>query len=214
MVSINGVLEPFAGATVQTALNAFMAPQPNDERTAPQRRADALTEICQRILRTDQPPTNGGHRPQLLTRVNLDTLTGSGVEPAELSWGLGPLARTDLARLACDAEVIRVVFNDKSELLDVGRAQRTFPVGIRRALLAQWRTCFWHGCNSPAEWAEGHHINPWETGGETSLANALLACAYHHHVIHRDRWQLEKLPDGTIIARLGPKEMICKPNAP
>ena len=60
----------------------------------------------------------------------------------------------------------------------------------------------------------GHHLNPWELGGETSLANALLACTYHHHVIHRDRWQLQKLNDGTIIAKHGIKQMICKPNAP
>src|SRR3954467_12413168 len=85
---------------------------------------------------------------------------------------------------------------------------------LRRGLLAQWATCFWRGCGQPAEWAEGHHINPWECGGETSLDNAVLACAYHHHVIHRDGWQLEKLDDGTIVARLGAKQMICKPNAP
>jgi hypothetical protein len=213
MVSVNGILEPVAGAVVQSALNAFMGPQANDERTMPQKRADALVEICQRMLRTDQPPTNGGHRPQLLVRLYDRLIGATGARPADVSW-VGPVTGEDARRIACDAEVIRIITNGKSEILDVGRAQRTFPVAIRRALLAQWRTCFWGGCNCPAEWAEGHHIDPWEDGGETSLANAVLACAYHHHVIHRYGWKLEKLEDGTIIARLGPKEMICKPNAP
>ena len=214
MVSINGVLEPLAGAMVQSALNAFMAPQPHDERTAPQRRADALTEICQRILRTDQPPTNGGHRPQLLVRSDYERLVARpGASAADAGW-VGPISGRDVQRVACDAEVVRIVFRGGCEVLDVGRAQRTFPVAIRRALLAQWKTRFWFGCNQPAEWAEGHHIVPWESGGATSLANAALPCAYHHHVIHRDGWQLEKCHDGAIIARLGHKEMVCKPNAP
>jgi hypothetical protein len=102
----------------------------------------------------------------------------------------------------------------KSEVLDVGRGTRTFPASIRRALLAQWSTCFWPGCNQPAEWAEGHHIVAWELGGATSLANGALPCGYHHQVIHRDGWRLEKFPDGTIIARLGTKKLVCKPNAP
>src|SRR3954447_14747119 len=71
MVSVNGILEPVAGAVVQSALNAFMRRAgADDDRTAPQRRADALEAICQRVLRTDHPPTNGGHRPQLLVRIN------------------------------------------------------------------------------------------------------------------------------------------------
>jgi hypothetical protein len=232
MVSINGLLGPVPGAIVQAALDAFMAPHgPQDTRTAPQRRADSLEEICQRILRTDQPPTGGGHRPQILVRTglaglaglaglgssagldSLDRLVAGNSGPADLD-RLGPLARADLQRLACDAELVRVVFAATGEILDVGRAQRTFPIGIRRGLLAQWSTCFWPGCRQPAQWAEGHHVKPWEVGGETSLGNAVLACAYHHHVIHRDSWQLEKLPDGTIVARLGPKQMVCKPNAP
>ena len=109
MVSINGVLEPLAGAMVQSALNAFMAPQPHDERTAPQRRADALTEICQRILRTDQPPTNGGHRPQLLVRSDYERLVARpGASAADAGW-VGPISGRDVQRVACDAEVVRIV---------------------------------------------------------------------------------------------------------
>jgi hypothetical protein len=214
MVSINGLLEPVAGSMVQNAFNAFMRPQPNDERTAPQRRADALEEICQRVLRTDQAPASGGARPQMLVRVGFDRLDKQpGAHPADVSM-YGPIGDIDLRRLACDSELTRIIFGPNGEPLDVGRSQRSFPIAIRRALLAQWTTCFWPGCTAPAQWSEGHHLDHWLDGGETSVENAALPCAYHHHVIHRDGWELEKLPDGTIIARHGPKTMICKPNAP
>src|SRR4051812_36242033 len=109
MVSINGMLEPVAGAVVQSALNAFMRPAgPDDERTAPQRRADALEELCQRVQRTDHPPTNGGHRPQVLVRVNYERLIGeAGAPPADASWA-GPITAADTNRLTCDAEIIRI----------------------------------------------------------------------------------------------------------
>jgi hypothetical protein len=46
-----------------------------------------------------------------------------------------------------------------------------------------------------------------------TATHAVLGCT-HHHVLHRDSWQLEQLANGTVIARLEPKAMICKPNAP
>ena len=191
MVSVNGILDPLAGATVQSALNAFMAPVAGDERTMPQKRADALTEICRRILTTSQAPKTGGRRPQIMVRTDLTSLSGQpGATAAEL-W-VGPITGETARQIACDAEVIRIITAGASEILDVGRATRTFPPAIRRALLAQWATCFWPGCSAPAEWSEGHHIIHWLFGGETSATNAALPCTHHHHVIHRDDWQLEK----------------------
>jgi hypothetical protein len=54
-------------------------------------------------------------------------------------------AQTRLA--ACDCKIIPVVMGGAGEPLDVGRAQRTVPLGIRRALVARDRGCRFPGCD-------------------------------------------------------------------
>jgi hypothetical protein len=63
MVAINGVLDPLSGETVAAAIHSLSGPTEQDERTPGQRRADALTEVCRRILGfTDLPPMAGSAR--------------------------------------------------------------------------------------------------------------------------------------------------------
>jgi hypothetical protein len=38
---------------------------------------------------------------------------------------------------------------------------------------------------------EGHHIQHWADGGETSLANATLLCTLHHHYVHEYGYTIE-----------------------
>ncbi|WP_205856942.1 DUF222 domain-containing protein, partial [Phytoactinopolyspora endophytica] len=60
-VSIDGVLGPEDGAIVQTAIDALATPSgPDDTRSAAQRRADALVELCRRQLNSASLPTHGG----------------------------------------------------------------------------------------------------------------------------------------------------------
>jgi uncharacterized membrane protein YgcG len=66
MVRLRGQLDPEAGAVVMTALDALMTPpSAHDERTAAQRRADALTELARLPLHQTTLPIVGGARPQL-----------------------------------------------------------------------------------------------------------------------------------------------------
>ena len=202
------------GDIVMTALQAASKPFVGDTRTAKQRRADAMVDICSRYLASGELPKSGGVRPQVLLRVDLGSVLGQpGAKAAELTWA-GPITGENARRLLCDASITRVITDGASQVLDVGRAVRSFTPAMRAALLTQWETCFWEGCTQPAVWSEGHHIEHWLDDGETSTENGCLPCTHHHHVIHDQGWQLEKLPDGTIICRLGDKVMVCKPNAP
>ena len=46
-----------------------------------------------------------------------------------------------------------------------------------------------------------HHLRHKKDGGETSVANCLTLCQYHHDVcIHREGWRLVLHPDGTTSA--------------
>jgi Domain of unknown function (DUF222) len=75
MVGIDGLLDPEAGETVLAAINALAKPAgPDDDRTAAQRRADALTELARRALDTDRLPEANGARPHMTITVDLDSL--------------------------------------------------------------------------------------------------------------------------------------------
>src|SRR4051812_26929852 len=60
-------LTPTDDTVVRTALDALAAPTGRDDtRSLPQRRADALVELCARALAVDDDlPETGGHRPHL-----------------------------------------------------------------------------------------------------------------------------------------------------
>jgi 5-methylcytosine-specific restriction protein A len=76
--------------------------------------------------------------------------------------------------LCCDATVVPIVMNGRGQPLDVGRATRAVPDGLRRAVAARDRGCAHPGCGRPVSWVDCHHIVPWESGGGTSLRNAML----------------------------------------
>ena len=94
------------------------------------------------------------------------------------------LGAADLRRIACDTQVIPVVMGGPSEVLDVGRAKRSIPPAIRRALIARDQGCVWPGCNRAPVHCDGHHIQHWLDDGPTSLANLALLCHSHHHRLH------------------------------
>lgn len=107
-----------------------------------------------------------------------------GVAPGELDDGT-PLPPAVLARLACDGELARVIFGPASEVLDVGRAQRIFPPGQRRAVIARDRHCQFPGCDAPPAQGEIHHSIWWYAHhGTTRVSDGVLLCWYHHAYVH------------------------------
>ena len=110
MVAIGGLLDPEAGSIVLAALEPLARPADGgDERSGPQRNADALAELARRSLEGGWLPKAGGVRPQLLVTVDLDSLLGRpGGLGGETGWA-GPLAPEACRRLACDGAVTRVL---------------------------------------------------------------------------------------------------------
>lgn len=80
MVAIDGLLDPVGGETVLAAITAATAPpRPGDDRSAQQRRADALVDICGRVAACGDLPTSGGIRPQVAVTVELAALIDGAV---------------------------------------------------------------------------------------------------------------------------------------
>jgi hypothetical protein len=119
MVAIDGLLDAEAGETLLTALEPLARPSTaEDDRSAAQRRADALTELARRQLEGGRLPQTGGVRPQVTVTVDLASLLGQpGLPGAEGGW-VGPLPAETARRLACDANVTRVLVARRHRDLD------------------------------------------------------------------------------------------------
>jgi hypothetical protein len=194
-VAISGRLTEEAAAVVQEALDPLCAPTPGDDRTAGQRRADALRDVCGLALNTERLPDNGGDRPQLVVTVNYDVL-GRELGSGTLDNGAGLTAEA-VRRLSCDALILPAIVDGAGQVLDLGRFRRLFTGPLRRALVLRDKQCAFPACDRPARWCEGHHLVHWSHGGPTSLDNAVLLCRHHHREIHKpDGWTVFIAPDG------------------
>ncbi|MCL3861571.1 HNH endonuclease signature motif containing protein [Actinotalea sp. K2] len=201
-VAVNGFLTVEHGAALTTALRAVTGvPAADDDRTPQARQAEALVGLARLTL--DRGLAGGGSqvRPHLSVHVPWNTFraladdartTADGTNaaapvsllPAELDSG-EPLAPTLLARIACDSEITRIVFGPSGQVLDVGRAQRTYTGQLRRAVVARDRCCQFPGCHAPPALGEIHHVQPWSRSGPTSVANGILLCWHHHDLVHQ-----------------------------
>ena len=111
----------------------------DDDRSAGERQAEALADVCGYMLDHGDVPDCGGHRPHVNVLVRLEDLENRA-RAAALDFG-GRLSPESLRMLCCDAAVVPIVFDGAGQPLDVGRATRTIPDGLRRAVAARDRGC-------------------------------------------------------------------------
>jgi hypothetical protein len=188
MVRVGGELDPENGQVLITALrakvDAWARGGSGDERTPAQRRADALGEICREWLDLADRPSLVGERPHVVVALDLAALEGRSGGRASLE-DVGPITAESARRLACDAQVARVITDARSMPLEVGRATKVVSPALRRALAIRDGGCAFPGCERPPGWCDAHHARHWADGGETGLSNLVLLCRPHHRVIHR-----------------------------
>jgi hypothetical protein len=199
-----GLLHGACGDTVsfeilRTAAEAFAPPGgAADTRTAAQRRMDGLVAACKIALDSGSVPRRHGTAPHVTVLVRDETLAQApGAPPAQTGHGQALTARQVLA-MCCAAQVTAIRWADGLPL-DVGRAARTEPPGLRRALEARDRRCRWPGCDALGAWATAHHIKGWRRGARTALAELVLLCHVHHaYFIHQRGWIITGDPNGTL----------------
>lgn len=238
-VAISGFMTPVDGAAFDAALTAVAGvPSATDTRTHAQRMGAALGDMARLVLDHGLAAGQaGGFRPHLSVQVSWETLVaqiaaleatpddgasgpGAGLPAIPAGWEAAvladgsPIPASVLARLACDAEVSRVVFGPQSQVLDVGRAERLYTGAMRRAVVARDQHCAFPSCDRPPKMCEVHHVRSWAAeGGATSVENGILVCWHHHDVIHanylrirrdhaKGRWEFAAR-DGTPIPHPG-----------
>jgi hypothetical protein len=189
MIRIDGLLDAEGGATLRTALEAFMKPIKGDARSYGQRQHDALIELCRQ--RAGGKRDGAGQRPQLIIRASVDTLAGMPGMPAGELEGGGTVPAATVQRYACDAALVRITGRGELEH-ELGHATRTIPPSTRRALEARDQHCVFEGCDRRLSWCDGHHLVWWIKGGPTTLPNLALLCRPHHRMVHEGGWTLER----------------------
>ncbi|KQX08266.1 hypothetical protein ASC59_11470 [Leifsonia sp. Root1293] len=209
MTELTARLDPESAGLVKTAIEAIvsdglrtkkgsgeaaMSPEPviDDDRSIPQRQADALVEIMRHVLGCT------GTLPPLasvttITRIDLDALrTGHGLGGID---GIDqPVSAGTLRRMAASADLIPMVLGTDSIPLDVGRTARLFNRAQRLALFERDGGCA--SCGQNIGYTHAHHIRWWKRHqGRTDIGNGVLLCSFCHHMIHRDGWGIRATAD-------------------
>ncbi len=179
-------------AVLRAALDKYMPkPDPEQQLSASQRRAQALVEMARQSLDFDDTHPGSAHKPHLVLSLSADQLreqTGVAYTP-----GGGTVPMSTVRKLACDATVIPLVLDGAGLPLDIGRKSRVIPWWIRVALNERDKGCRAPGCDRPPAWADVHHCWHWADGGPTSLDNCCLLCRRHHTMVHQGKLRIEAL---------------------
>ncbi|MBP2705235.1 DUF222 domain-containing protein [Microbispora sp. RL4-1S] len=143
-------------------------------------------------------------RPQSSGGTRADACRTCGHAPNRLAPGLlvatGQLLPvSDVHRLARTSRLTRMVMDAKGQVLDMGRSVRLATPAQRKALLAQYATCYCQGCPIPATMAEVDHVHGWIDDGVTNLDLLAPACTFHNRdkFTHPDRYTTHRNPNGT-----------------
>lgn len=142
-------------------------------------------------------------RPEIV--VVIDTTTPDPATGAPtVDWGLPvEIPHRVLLELFGRADVHSVIVRNGVVLhapgeLDLGRTTRLANRAQRRALRAMYATCAIPGCSVRFDNCKIHHVDWWENGGPSDLANLLPVCSKHHHCIHDGGWEVHLAPDRTL----------------
>jgi hypothetical protein len=190
----------------------------NDNRTAGQRRADALRDTFALALRHADLPAAGGSRPRLTyvipaawalrlpspaqRALGADALPSAGfmvdlnqhpgADCAAGPW-TGPATRTQIASLLCDAQIERVVLDENGQVISLTTLTDQITAGQRRAVAARDRCCVAKGCTKPPAFCDVHHLRARADGGATDVGNLVLLCRRHHVMWHRQQLTITDL---------------------
>jgi len=224
MVQVRGQFDPVTGAALASLVeqqkermfhsgdrdvpvNVAPGIEPNDHR-----RAHAFLALLGHAPIDDA--TSRPHRAEIVVHIDLHTLLAGLHEHSESRTVLGAdIPPETVRRLACEADIIPVVFGGHSVPIDVGRSKRLATIHQRRALEATHSTCAIPDCDVPYHRCQIHHIDYWENGGRTDIDNQVPLCSRHHHAAHEGGWKLSLNPATRRLSVVTPAgDLISRPD--
>jgi hypothetical protein len=183
------------------------------ERTARQRRADALVAIFEAAATSTHDATMPD--PVVNMVIDLDTFeqytreqtngTPVDIDPAtvrdrrcETTDGV-PVDPRQVVALAFIGHVRRVVIDSAGVIVDAGRKRRLFTGAVRDAMQAIEPRCSWLGCSLRAAISQIDHLTPHTNGGTTNTANATIMCGRHNLHKHQHRYTARRATNGNWV---------------
>jgi hypothetical protein len=149
---------------------------------------DALVEAVQ--------GPSGPSRGSLVVHIDVTSLTDGRRDGSLCETDSGvPVPVATARRMACDGDIIPIVLDGAGVVLDQGRAKRLATAEQRTAIEAMQTTCSHPDCTVTIDDCRIHHLQPWERGGRTDLADLAPVCETHHHLVHEGGWTLTMTPD-------------------
>ena len=147
-----------------------------------QRNADALCDLI-----------SGRQRPgaSLVIAADYDIASGR-LANARLDDGT-PLSAAQLGELAADAKILPAIFSSDWSQLALGRV-RSASEAQRIVLAIRDGGCI--ACATHSERCHAHHIDHYENGGDTDVANLANLCEPCHTDHHQRHWPIETPPNG------------------
>ena len=136
---IQGLLSPESGAALAAVLEPLARPVRSDgvpdDRSAGQRRADALGQLASWAASAGMPPRAGGIRPQVAVRIDLGDLMEGRLGEAWIGRSTGegrggPISLWAARRIACDASLSWIAGRDRAGEDGDPAGQRDHRVGL------------------------------------------------------------------------------------
>ena len=170
----------------------------SDERTAGQRRADALTEVFALALRHGDLPDASGTRPSLTYVVPAGPVAVHALDPDHLppcatgAW-TGPATGAAVEQVLCEARVEVLAVDGQQRVRGLTALAGAVTAAQRRAVAARDRCCTAKGCSRPPAFCDVHHLRARADGGTNDMTNLVLLCRRHHSAWHHDQLGLDDL---------------------
>ncbi len=161
-----------AASNAGTADKSGWSPEPTGARTSKPSNVDVIIDL------------------QTLENQHHDDIAAIRAEFA--SGHAAPIPILD--KILCDATFRRVLMDGPSTILDYGKPLADIPRHLRKVVQIRDRCCQMPGCDRSWQWCDVHHVKPKSRGGPDSTDNLILLCRFHHGLVHKAGWRVERDP--------------------
>lgn len=167
-----------------------------DTRSQGQRNHDAVKAVLRQMLASGSLGTHRGLPVTAIISMSSTDLQSACGHAVTGTGSLVPIR--DAIRMASHAHQYLAIFDDADgRALYLGRSKRIASADQRIVLIARDRGCTFPGCTRPATWSQVHHIDEWETGGDTDIDSLTFGCDIHHALVKDGPHQWATTTTGT-----------------